>query len=66
MNICIVCYDFGKFKVMYLTNYSADRDEIFCTPKAEVALSLMSLSFKLIHGLGFYEDLNFLKNACNR
>ena len=27
---------------------------------------LISLSLKMIHKLGFYDDSNFLKNVCNR
>ena len=30
------------------------------------ALPLVSLSLKLIHGLTFYDDLNILRNVCNR
>ena len=46
----------GKFKLLYLRNYSADRAEIWCAP-------LIPFSLKLIQGLRFYDDLNFLKNV---
>ena len=34
--------------------------------QVDAAFSLISFSLKLIHGLGFYDDLNFLKNVYNR
>ena len=64
MCVCVcVCVKTGKFKLLYLGNYSADRAEIRCAPKADAAFSLISFSLKLIHGLEFYDDLNFLKNV---
>ena len=32
----------------------------------DAAHSFISFLLKLIHGLGFYDDLNFLQNVCNR
>ena len=37
---------------------------VFKLRKIQVSVSPESFSLKLIHGLGFYDDLNFLKNVC--
>ena len=52
-----------KFRNSGLRNYSAHRAEIWCALKANAALSLIPFSFKLIHGLGFYDDLNISKKS---
>ena len=65
--VCVcVCWNFGKFKFLYLRNHSADRAKILCVPKAYATLPLIPFSLKLIHGLGFYDNLTFFKNICNR
>ena len=63
-----VRYNFWKFKFLYLRKYSADRysadrDEVWCLPKTDGALSLISLSWKSIGRLEFYDDFNFSKNV---
>ena len=58
ISVCVKTSE--KFKPLYLRNYLTDRDEISCAPKAVV---LISFSLKLIRGLGFYDDFNFLNNV---
>ena len=90
-------WNFGKFKLLYLKNPSKNRAQIWCEPKADGTLSLLSFSgecqrfemskiylihrgyiiatisnlwhspsfsLKSTHGLGFHNDLNFLKYFC--
>ena len=59
------CYNFGTLELLYIRNYLADRTKIWCAPKVDAALPLISFSLKLIHGLVF-NDFNFLINVCNR
>ena len=61
-----LCQDLEKFKLLYLRNYSADGTEIWRALEAFAALSSILFSLKLILGLGFHDDLNFVKNVCNR
>ena len=42
--------------------HSADQAEIRCAPEADATFSLISFSLKLIHPLGFYDDLIFWRN----
>ena len=37
--------------------------EIWCALKVGAALPLISFSLKLVHGLGFHDNLNFQKRA---
>ena len=65
-NSLCVSKGLAKSKLSYLRNYLADQAEIWCTPEADMPLSLISFLLKLIHELGFCDDLNFLKIVCNR
>ena len=64
--VCVCVCVKPSEKLLDLNNYSADRADILCALKADVALSVISFSLKLSHGLEIYDDLNFLKNVCNR
>ena len=60
--LCVLkCSHLGNIKLLYLRNNTADRAEVWCVPKGDVALSLVPFLLKLIHELGFYDNLNVSK-----
>ena len=63
VRMCVCVEGLKKFRNSGLRNYSAHRTEICCALKANAALSLIPFSLKLIHGLGFYDDLNISKKS---
>ena len=64
MCVCVRMLNFKKFKHLYPTNYSVDRNKIWCVGKAEAFLCSLWIPSKLIHELRFYDILNFSINAC--
>ena len=65
--VCVYVYwNYGKFELKYFRNYSTYRAEILCVLRVDAALSSILFSLKLNDELGFYDDLNFSKNVCNR
>ena len=62
MCVCVKTSENLKFCISGITQTI----ELKFAPQAHAALPLVLFSFKLIHGLGFYDNFNFLKNICNR
>ena len=47
-------------------SFGRSKAKIWCAPEVDAALPLVSFSLKFIYGLGFYDNLNLLKNFCSR
>ena len=60
--VCVCMSSFEKLKRLYLRNYLIGCIEIWYGIKGEASLSV-SFPLKLIHGLRFYDILNFVKNV---
>ena len=57
----LVCKDIGKFKLLYLRNYSCQPDKMKFSVQTRSFFYFISFSLKLIYGLGFYDDFDFRK-----